>query len=93
MATTFGDLLEKTRSLERHLRKSLTREGLNVICRRADPKDLGRVREALKSGFVDYSADDIEYLGRFGEWEDISLIIGSSLTQVGNASWSLPAIR
>lgn len=72
-----GDLLEKTRSLERHLRKSLTREGLNVICRRADPKDLGRVREALKSGFVDYSADDIEYLGRFGEWEDISLIIAA----------------
>ena len=36
---------------------------------------MGRVRSALKSGFVDYSAADVEYLRRFGEWEDIPLII------------------
>jgi hypothetical protein len=71
------DLLEKTRSLENYMRKELTRKGLDVICNKADPRDLGRVREAIKSGFVDYSASDIEYLRRFGEWEDIPLIIDS----------------
>jgi hypothetical protein len=76
--TNVGDLLEKTRSLEDHLRKNLTRKGLDVICRKADPKDLRRVREALKGSFVSYSAADSEYLSGFGEWEDIPLIIAAS---------------
>jgi hypothetical protein len=71
------DLIEKTRSLENIFRKELTRKGLDVICQKADPKDLGRVREAIKSGFVDYSSRDIEYFRRFGEWEDIPVIIDS----------------
>jgi hypothetical protein len=64
-------------SLEEFMRKQLTRSGLDVICRQADPSDLGRVRSALKSGFVDYSATDVEYLQKFGEWEDIPLIIAA----------------
>ncbi|MGA7868605.1 MAG: hypothetical protein WCA23_32325, partial [Stellaceae bacterium] len=68
-----GDLVEKTRSLEDFLRKRLTRKGLDVICRRGGASDLGQVREVVKSGFVEYSAADIEYLRRFGEWEDIPL--------------------
>ena len=70
-----GDIIEKARSLETFTRKELTRRGLDIICRQAEPGDLGRVRWALKSSFVDYSAADIEYLRRFGEWEDIPLII------------------
>jgi hypothetical protein len=31
----------------------------------------------LKSGFVAYSDADVEYLRRFGEWEDILLIVAS----------------
>lgn len=69
------DLLDKIRSLENVIRKELTRKGLDVICRRAERSDLGRVRLALKSGFIGYAAVDIEYLSRFGEWEDIPLII------------------
>ena len=70
-----ADLIERTRSLENFTRKQLTRQGLDIICRKAELGDLGRVRSALKSGFVDYSAADVEYLRRFGEWEDIPLII------------------
>jgi hypothetical protein len=80
MNESFGehaDLLEKTRSLEDFLRKEFTRKGLDIICRKAKPCDLGRVRLTLKSGFVNYSAADIEYLRKFGEWEDIALIIDS----------------
>lgn len=80
MTEQFGehaDLIDKTWSLEDFLRKELTRKGLDVICRKAEPCDLGRVRLALKSGFVGYSTADVEYLRRFGEWEDIPLIIDS----------------
>ncbi len=76
----FGEntnLIEKIRSLEIFLRKDLTRKGLDLICHKAKPCDLGRVRLALKRGFVNYSNADIEYLRRFGEWEDIPLIIDS----------------
>jgi hypothetical protein len=72
-----ADLLEKIRSFEGYLRKEFTRKGLDIICRKAEPCDLGRVRLTLKSGFVDYSAADIEYLRKYGEWEDIALIIDS----------------
>jgi hypothetical protein len=80
LARDFGnttDLLDKTRSLEEYVRKNLTRKGLDVICRKSRPQDLGRVRMILKSGFVDYSEADVEYLRKFGEWEDIRLIVAS----------------
>ncbi|MDO9268238.1 MAG: DUF4062 domain-containing protein [Methylobacter sp.] len=69
------DLLDDMRPLEKSLRKQFTRKGLEIICRKAEPCDLGRVRLALKSDFVGYSDADIEYLRKFGEWEDIPLII------------------
>ncbi len=68
-------LRERLRSIETFMRKELTRQGLNIICRQAQPSDLQRVRSALKSGFVDYSVADVEYLRKFGEWEDIPAII------------------
>ena len=80
MTEQFGahaDLIDKTRSLEDFMRKKLTRMGLEVICRKAEIYDLGRVRQALRSGFIGYSATVIEYLLKFGEWEDIPLIINS----------------
>ena len=71
------DLIASIRSLEDYIRKDLTRKALDVICSKAEPQDLGRVREVLRSGFVDYSSVDVEYLRKFGEWEDIPLIIDS----------------
>ncbi len=78
MARTYGsesDLVERTRTLEAHVRKKFTRKGLDIICRKGDPQDLSRVRQILKSEFVGYSDTDIEYLRKFGEWEDIPRII------------------
>jgi hypothetical protein len=69
--------VETLKSLEEFLRKGLTREALDVVCRNCDPKDLGRVRKTLASGFVGYSETDIEYLRRFGKWEDIPLIVAA----------------
>lgn len=39
--------------------------------------DLGLVRQVIGSGFVDYSAGDIAYLKRFGDWQDIPAIVAS----------------
>ena len=72
-----SNLIEKTRTLEDDLRKDFTRKGLDIICRRGDSKDLSRVRNILKSKFVEFTDANIEYLRRFGEWEDISLIISA----------------
>jgi hypothetical protein len=88
-----GDLVEKTRSLEDFLRKGLTRKGLNVICRRGGAQDLRRVREALKSGFVDYSEADVEYFRRFGEWEDIPVVIAAVERQDAGRNSLLSAVQ
>lgn len=74
---TQPDLVEKTRSLGKLLRCKFTREGLNIICNRLDVVDLQLVRSMLGSGDVDYSAADLQYLAKFGQWCDIPLVIAS----------------
>lgn len=71
------DLVEKTRGLGKHLRSRFTREGLNIICARLNAADLPLVRSMLESGNVDYSAADLRYLAKFGQWCDIPLVIAS----------------
>jgi hypothetical protein len=79
MSKSFGsaadDLLSKTKSIEEQVRKGFTRKALDIICRNGDPQDLSRVRQLLGSGFVGYSDLDVEYLRKFGEWQDIPLVI------------------
>lgn len=80
MATRYGplnDLIEKTRSLGEYLRSRFTREGLDIICSRLDAADLPLVRSMLASGSADYSAADLRYLAKFGQWCDIPLVIAS----------------
>lgn len=86
------DFIERVLALEQHLRKQLTRKGLDVICQKEDPHDLGLVRKSIKSGFVDYSALEIGYLRRFGEWEDIPLIIDSLKRPEAGRSVSLLSV-
>lgn len=74
---TQTDLVEKTRSLGKHLRSKFTREGLDIIGGRLDAADLPLVRLMLASGSVDYSAADLRYLAKFGQWCDIPLVIAS----------------
>lgn len=74
---TQTDLVEKTRSLGKYLRSRFTREGLDIICNRLDAVDLPLVRSMLTSGDVDYSATDLRYLAKFGQWCDIPLVIAS----------------
>jgi hypothetical protein len=80
MARQYGaqtELIEKTRSLAQHLRSRFTREGLDIICSRFDPTDLSLIRSKLESDDVNYSATDLRYLAKFGQWRDIPLVIAS----------------
>jgi len=71
------DLIEEIRSLGKHLRSRFTREGLDIICSRLNAADLPLVRTMLASGGVDYSAADLQYIAKFGQWCDIPLVIAS----------------
>jgi hypothetical protein len=72
-----ADHIEKTRSLGKYLRSRFTREGLDIISSRLDATDLPLVRTMLESGSVDYSAADLRYLAKFGQWCDVPLVIAS----------------
>ena len=72
-----SDFLDKIRDLDEYLRKKFTRAALDHVTTAADPADLELVRETIGSGFVDYSPGDLEYLKRFGNWEDIPAIVAS----------------
>jgi hypothetical protein len=84
-----SELLEKIQSLETIIRRDLTRKALDLLCRKADPTDLTRVRDVVNVGFVGYSVAAIEYLNRFGEWDDIPLVIAATERQDFGSSNSL----
>ncbi len=71
------NFVAKIRNLEVHLRREFTRAGLDQITIERRSHDLGLVRQVIGSGFVDYSAGDIAYLKRFGDWQDIPAIVAS----------------
>jgi hypothetical protein len=85
------EVIDKARSLEDGVRKQLTRNGLDILCSKADPSDLDLVRKTLRSGFIDYSSSDIEYLRKFGSWEDIPLIIESLKRPKASGSFTVLA--
>lgn len=67
--------IQQASSLGEFIRKQMTRQGLDIICKKASKEDLELVRTVLKSGSVPYSQHDIEFLQKFGEWSDIELIV------------------
>jgi hypothetical protein len=71
------DFVAKIRDLDVHVRRKFTRAGLDQITIDGRAHDLDLVRQVIGSGFVDYSAGDIAYLKRFGDWQDIPAIVAS----------------
>ncbi|MDO9073394.1 MAG: DUF4062 domain-containing protein [Rubrivivax sp.] len=71
------DVVDKVRDLEDFLRKKFVRSALDQITSSGSIRDLDLVRETLKSGFVDYSTGDLNFLKKFGDWQDIPAIAAS----------------
>jgi hypothetical protein len=70
-----ADTLQQLKSLEEYLTLDFTRKGLSIISRRSEARDLELVRKILAGGVVPYSDEDIEFLKKRGEWEDVRLIL------------------
>lgn len=77
------NLINRYRELEDYSRKVLTRRGLDVLCRANKREDLMRIRQNLQDGYTGTSTEDAKYLGKNGEWEDISLLSNFILPTTG----------
>jgi hypothetical protein len=62
-------------SISDFLMRKLTRYGLDVICSKLEHRDLELVREVTGDPATYYSDADVQYLGRYGGWEDIPLLL------------------
>jgi hypothetical protein len=73
----FGDseTVKKLKSLDEYIRKGLTRKAANLLCEKAKPDDLERIRSLVSGQFVEFSISDVSYLKKHGEWQDISLLV------------------
>lgn len=78
---TFGETVygpshsSDIRQISDYLRARLTRRGLDLLCEKMLPEDLALIRATLARGSVVYSARDVAYLSKFGNFDDISLLI------------------
>jgi hypothetical protein len=70
-----SSFVERARSGAEATQKKLTRKALTVLCRRGDATDLPTVRSALSDGFIEHSDVDLDYLRKYGDWNDIPLVI------------------
>jgi hypothetical protein len=78
MTSRYGEesqLVKDTKRLEDHLRGGFVRDALDIVLRKGDAKGLPFVRTHLADSSLTYSEHDLEYLGRYGEWQDIPLIV------------------
>ena len=74
------NLINQYRELEDYLRKDLTRRGLDILCRASKYEDLVRIRNNIRDSYTGASKEDAKYLGKNGEWEDISLLANFDLS-------------
>ena len=70
----FSDAETEYRDIENFLRRKLTRQGLDILCRASKREDLQRIRGNLQGSYAGASKADAKYLGKYGEWTDISLL-------------------
>ena len=89
MESVFGnnsaikDAITVSKEVDEFHRKKLTRRGLDILCRWRKREDLERIRKNLKEDFAGASKADAEYLGKHGEWTDITLLSNATAPQFG----------
>ena len=76
----YQDVINQYRELEDYVRKDLTRKGLDILCRASKYEDLMRIRNNIRDSYTGASEEDAKYLGKNGEWEDISLLANFDLS-------------
>ena len=75
--------IKSFQDLEDYHRKQLTVKGLDILCRAGRHEDLQRIRCNLKNGKAPLSMAQIGYLGKYGAWDDISLLVHAETSYAG----------
>ncbi len=70
-----SELVKRIVGIEEYLRDGFVREALDVVLRKSDARNLVFVRKHLAKSSLAYSDHDLEYLGKYGEWQDVPLIV------------------
>src|SRR5262249_32595500 len=69
--------------MEGYFREKMSADALDVITRKGGAESLGVVRKVLRDNKIPFSIAQLDFLRRFGEWEDISFIINRVTTHAG----------
>lgn len=84
-----SDTANRLRNLKKGIAAEFVEAGISLLCRKAQPEDIGRIRKALREEGRgnSFPRDLVTFMGKRGEWSDIKLIIGkSSLVDYKNFS-------
>ena len=82
--TKINEIVNKIKKSEDFIRKDLTRQGLDILCKICKLEDTGRIRENLKSGYAGGSILDAEYFQKYGGWDDVELLANASGKKIGD---------
>jgi hypothetical protein len=85
--------VNQIRGLSKYIRGELTRSSIEIIARRGDADDLTLVRTALNSDLVEFSESTLQFLTRFGHWEDIPVIDKIANSIEGHGTSLLGGVR
>ena len=78
-----GEHVDGWKKLEEFCRRNQNRRALDILCRKSDRVDLERIRANLRSNFAGTSLLDVRYMGRHGDWQDISLLVSANAPLAG----------
>ena len=81
------ETIERAKELREFSRKKLTRWGLDILCKKAQAGDVGRIRENVGSGYAGVTKRDVEYMGQHGSWVDIELVAKIDKVNVHSSGW------
>lgn len=79
-------LLETFSKIESGLQEELLSISVMGLCRHSDSIDLTLVRTILNECEINYSAEIVKYLAKYGSWHDIQMITGFSETTASSFS-------
>lgn len=69
-----SDIVKKAMAIHTSQEPEITRKLLSILIKQNNKEDLPRLRETLSRPDIAITAEDIKFLERNGEWEDIKLL-------------------
>lgn len=82
--TKIHDLINKIKKGEDIVRKEITRQGLDILCKNSKLEDINRLRDNLKIRYTSASVLDVEYFHKYGDWNDIKLLADAKGSKIGD---------